>query len=120
MLNKVKSEIMDGISDALRREEIDAADLYDISDFINQLSKSERKLEGQKMRAQLRPGMAVRIKANAALRPRYILGVDATVVAVNRSKALIKLGDIGRQSGRFQSGDQVHCPLDALEIVEGE
>lgn len=114
-----RDTIIDQITEAFRLKAVDAGDLSAIADYAVQLSKQERKAEGRRLKAKLRIGMTVRIKHDAPLRPKYILGTMATIVSVNRTKAKIQLGDLGQQ-GRFQSGDLVHCPIDCLEIVEGE
>lgn len=110
--------IFDMIDEAIETGELNTDDLKSISDFAFTRAKDARKAEGRKVAARLSKGTAVRIKLDAPLGPRYILGVEATVEKVNQTTATIILGDLDHDGGRFRAGQRINCPLDALELVE--
>jgi hypothetical protein len=65
-------------------------------------------------------GDHVRIKADAPLRPTYILGKTGTVTKVNQTTATVVF-DPGQYLGRFEParpGQGTRCPLGSLEKVD--
>ncbi len=112
--------MFDLIDDSLEAGNLTREDLNAIGEFAWKRAKDLRKAEGRKVAARLSKGTAVRIKMDAPLRPRYILGTEATVQKVNQTSATITLGEVHGGSGRFYTGQLINCPLDALELREGE
>lgn len=92
-------------------------DIEYLGTYLHNILRESRRMEGSRVAATLRGGAKVRIRRDAALRPRYILGIEATVVKVNQTTATITLGEV-RHGGRFFTGQEIRCPLEALELVE--
>ena len=105
------------IDDAIADGTLDAEDLSTLGTHVWECKREALRLEGRKVAATLKTGAKVRIRHNAQLRPRYILGTLAEVVKVNQTTATIILGEV-RGGSKFQTGQEIRCPLDALEVVE--
>jgi hypothetical protein len=95
-----------------------------LRDSITDCVREARRQEGCALAATLTAGSRVMISGTANLRPRYIIGTKAVVVRVNKTTATITLGEVrlppGTGRARFYTGQTIRCPLDALELVEGE
>ena len=105
------------IDDAIADGTLTAEDLSTIGTHVWECKREAQRQEGRKVAATLTTGGKVRIRHNAHLRPRYILGTLAEVVKINKTTATIILGEV-RGGTRFQTGQEIRCPLDALEPVE--
>jgi len=94
-------------------------DLKLLCDHINGCAKEMRRRDGAAVASQISKGSQVRISFDCDLRPRYILGTQATVLKVNTTTATIELGHVASPNGRsrFYTGQEIRCPLNALEPV---
>lgn len=114
-------DIIKSINEAVYSGGLDERGLLTIANHVREVRKDMRRQKGAEVAAQIDSGAKVRIKHDASLRPTYILGVEATVVTINRTTATIKLGEVqtpmsgGRN--RFFTGQMIRCPLDAIELV---
>lgn len=117
-MNDTLKAITNLIDDAVADESLDAEDLRQLGDHVWERMKEAKRIEGRKVAATLRVGSVVRIRHDAALRPRYILGTCATVVKVNQTTATITLGHVRTTSAnaKFYTGQEIRCPLSALEL----
>ena len=107
------------IDDAIADGTLDAEDLTDLGTHVWECKREAQRREGRRVAATLTTGGKVRIRHNAHLRPRYILGTLAEVVKINKTTATIILGEV-RGGTKFHTGQEIRCPLDALEPMEGE
>jgi hypothetical protein len=103
------------IDDAIADGTLDAEDLSQLGSHIWECRQELQRRAGRKVAATLAPGAQVRIRHDAHLRPRYILGTLAEVVKINQTTATIVLGEV-RGGSRFSTGQEIRCPLDALEL----
>lgn len=94
-------------------------ELMQLRDAVGgEIKDAQRKL-ARRVAAQLSTGDTVRIREDANLRPRYILGTEAEVMEIKQRNATIKLGEVrGPFNGKFRTGQIIRCPMDALEPVD--
>jgi hypothetical protein len=118
-MGRTVTAITNMIDESFADGTLDADNLHEIKNHIHDIEREARRSEGRRVAAALMPGSEVRISPTAALCPRYILGTHATVVRINQTSATITLGEVRGGSGRFYTGQEIRCPLDALELVEG-
>lgn len=116
-MTDTKTTLIEIISDALDEGSLTMDEIHEVRDYLHEAAKDMRRQEGAKVAAKLRAGSKVRISMNAALRPKYILGTEATVEKVNQTTATIILGEVYGGT-RFFQGQSIRCPLDALELAE--
>lgn len=112
------NDILATIDNGIAANQFSIHDLKTLRKYIYNREDELRKQSGRLVAASLRPGCAVRISHKANLRPKYILGTEATVIKINKTTASITLGEVRGGSGRFCTGQEIRCPLDALELVE--
>lgn len=105
------------IDDAIADGTLDAEDLRELGSHIWDRTKEVKRQEGRKIAATLTVGAKVRIRRDADLRPRYILGTLAEVIKINQTTATIILGNVYGGT-KFYTGQEIRCPLDALEPIE--
>jgi hypothetical protein len=110
--------IIEIIDDAIMHDALSEDELRTLGSHIYESLNEFKRQEGRKVAAMLRKGSSVRIRYEAKLTPRYILGTNATVVKINKTTATITLGHVNspNDNSRFYSGQEIRCPLDALEL----
>ena len=116
-MNDTLKAITNLINDAIADGAFDAEDLATLGTHVWNCKREAQRQEGRKVAATLTTGGKVRIRRDAHLRPRYILGTLAEVVKINKITATIILGEV-RGGTKFYTGQEIRCPLDALELVE--
>lgn len=90
-----------------------------LRDAVTAEVKDAQRKVARQMAAELSVGDTVRIREDANLRPRYILGTEAEVLDIKQRNATIKLGEVnGPHNGKFRTGQRIGCPMDALERVD--
>jgi hypothetical protein len=120
-MNDTLKAIIGIIDSAVDDGSLSPDDIHEIRDHLADHYKEFRRQDAATVAATLRKGAKVRISFNSGLRPRYLLGVRATVHQVNKSTATIKLGEVpegydGKR--RFYTGQVIRCPLEGLELME--
>lgn len=55
-----------------------------------------------------------RVRINEKCRPKYLVGVEATIQSVRRTRVVIHLD---KDAGRFRAGRDVTIPMDLLDQV---
>ncbi len=118
-MGRTVQAIMNMIEDSVKDGTLDYDNLSELGSHVYDWRSEVQRADGRKVAAMLMRGSKVRIKHDAHLRPRYILGTEAEVVKINKTTATIILGEIRGGSGRFETGQEIRCPLDALELMEG-
>jgi len=111
---------MNMIDDSIADGTLDFDNLSELGSHVYDCRREVQRADGRKVAATLQRGSKVRIKFDAHLRPRYILGTEAEVLKINKTTASIILGEVRGGSGRFETGQEIRCPLDSLELLEGD
>jgi hypothetical protein len=86
------------------------------SELKGRLEDIER-VDARRMARGLTIGTKVRIRHDAQLRPKYILGQIATVVTAPAQKRIGVRFDDAEAAGRF-GGGEVRVPLTTIEVVD--
>lgn len=111
---KTIQDVLDAIWDG----DLSVDELHTIRESAQEAIKDVAKREARKMAARLSPGDKVRIRKDANLRPKYLLGTEAEVLAVKQRNADILLGEVSKVGGRFRTGQRIGCPMEGLEKIE--
>lgn len=117
-MNDTLKAIAHLIDDAVRQQELDADDLRALNEHMHGHLEAMKQQANAAVALQVRAGSKVKIADDAPLSPKYILGTEAEVVRVNKANAVIVLGEVYGGKGRFYEGQEITCPLYALELLE--
>lgn len=117
-MNDTLKAIAHLIDDAVRQQELDADDLRALNEHMHGHLQEMKRQACAAVAMQIRAGSKVKIADDAPLSPKYILGTEAEVVRVKKTNAVIILGAVYGGKGRFYEGQEITCPLYALELVE--
>ena len=115
-----RQALIEMIADSIDSGELTTEDLRTLGSFIKLRIADKKAEKTAEVAGQIGPGSNVRISPNANLSPRYVLGTYAKVVRVNRTRAVIVLGHVNSpgSDSRFYTGQEITCPINALEVVE--
>lgn len=89
-------------------------------DELERAIRSRKKALGAylaaQMAAQIEPGTQIRIKADAPLRPKYLIGVPMVVEKVNKTTVTCNVKDLAQlPSTRYAYG--IRVPLEHIEVI---
>lgn len=97
-------------------EDILSGTFDDVLDGIERAVRERKSLKARSMAFTLKPDETVRIKTNAALRPKYLLGTTWTVQRINQATVSLKpTAETAARHPRFVLG--IRCPIEALERI---
>jgi hypothetical protein len=116
-MGRTVQAITNMIDEAYGDGTLNGDDLEIIGNHINYIARESRRLKEKAIAISLLPGSAVRIRLDAHIRPRYVLGTNATIQKINRTTATIVLGHVASpdSNSKFYTGQIIRCPLHALE-----
>lgn len=89
-----------------------AAGKYDETlDAIEQAVRARQEQLAMQRLYSLTPGSTVRFNSNT--KPKYLRGIEATVVDINRTRAVVALAS---DIGRYRAGGRITVPAALIEI----
>lgn len=90
------------------------ADLARVNTALNARIKAKRTMDATMNVAMIAKGDTVRIVGN--IRPKYMVGLTATVVDTNRTRVVVNFPDTAA-AGRFRNATRVTVPATCVEVV---